>query len=161
MASAARSCEKASRAARRVADAEVGFVARLGFHHADDSLDERAGREVLARAFLTFAGGLFEQALERRALHVHIHRQPIFLVKHGDDALEFDGIVRARRGLGEDVGEQPAAFAELVEDVGKKVPSGRPTIAQRFIAGMTANQSVQAPQGRKKLCGNACVFFRP
>jgi hypothetical protein len=30
--------EKAARAARRVADAEVRFPARVGFHHADDGL---------------------------------------------------------------------------------------------------------------------------
>ena len=81
-------------------------------------LDEHARREVLAGAFLPFAGGLFEQALERRALHVHIHRRPVLLVDHGDDALEVDRIVEARRGLREDVAEQPAGFAELAEDVG-------------------------------------------
>ena len=52
----------------------------------------------MARAFLAFAGGLFEQALERRALHVHVHRRPFLLVNHGDDALEVDGIVKPRRG---------------------------------------------------------------
>ena len=110
--------KKAARAARRVADAEVRFPARVGFHHRDDGLDERAGREVLARAFLAFAGGLFEQALEGRALHVHVHRRPVLLVNHGDDALEVDRIVKARRGLRENVGEQAAGFAEFAEDVG-------------------------------------------
>ena len=110
--------EKAARAAGRVADAEVRFPARVGFHHPDDGLDERSGREVLARAFLAFARGLFEQALERRALHVHVHRRPVLLVNHGDDALEVDGIVKARRGLRKDVGEQAARFAEFAQDIG-------------------------------------------
>jgi hypothetical protein len=95
-----------------------GLPARIGLHHRNDGLHERAGCEVLACAFLAFAGGLFEQALERRALHVHVHRGPVLLVNHGDDALEVDGIVKARRGLGEDVGQQPAGLAELAEDVG-------------------------------------------
>ncbi len=81
-------------------------------------MDERSGREVLARAFLAFARGLFEQALERRALHVHVHRRPVLLVNHGDDALEVDGIVKARRGLRKDVGEQAARFAEFAQDIG-------------------------------------------
>jgi len=109
---------------RRVADAEVRFPARVGLHHPDDGLDEGAGREVLARTFLALAGGLFQQALEGRALHVHVHRGPILLVNHGDDALEVDGIVKARRGLREDVGEQAAGFAEFAENVGVVIGQG-------------------------------------
>jgi len=109
--------EKAARAARRIANAEVRFAARIGFHHPNDGLDERAGREILARAFLAFAGGLFEQTLEGGAFYVHIHRRPVFLVNHGDDTLEIDGIVKAGRGLGEDVGKQAAGFTEFAQDV--------------------------------------------
>ena len=65
----------------------------------------------MARAFLAFAGGLFEQTLERRALHVHVHRRPILLVNHGDNALEVDGIVKARRGLGEDISDVVQDFS--------------------------------------------------
>ena len=76
-----------------------GLPRGSGFMHADDGLDEHARREVLAGAFLAFAGGLFEQSLEGRGLHVHVQRRPLRLVDHGDDALEVDRIVEARRGL--------------------------------------------------------------
>jgi len=51
------------------------------------------------------------------AFHVHVHRGPVFLVNHGDDALEVDGLLkrgvacakmsprsRAARGVAQDVG---------------------------------------------------------
>ena len=110
--------EKAAGAARWIADREFGFAARVGLHHADDGLDQHARREVLARAFLAFAGGFFEQAFECCAFDIDIHRRPIFLVDHGDDALEIDGIVKARCGLREDVAKQSARFAQLAENVG-------------------------------------------
>ena len=37
--------------------------------------------------FLCSLAAFFEQALERRTLHVHVHRRPILLVNHGDEAL--------------------------------------------------------------------------
>ena len=120
-----RADEKAAGAAGGIAEAEVGIATRVGLHDAADGLDERAGREVLASAFLAFAGGLFQQALERRAFHVHIHRGPVLLVNHGDDALEVDGIIEARRGLRKDVAEDAGLFAELAQDVGVMIGERR------------------------------------
>ena len=42
-----------------------------------------------------------------------------------------------------------------------KILLGRPTIAQRFIAGITANKPVQAPPGRKKSFQIALHIFHP
>ena len=75
------------------------LAARVGLHDADDGLDQHPGREVLARALLALAGRLFQQALEGRALHVHVHGGPLFLVDHGDEALEVDRVVEAGHGL--------------------------------------------------------------
>jgi hypothetical protein len=75
--------------------AEVARLARVGLHATDDRLDEHARREVLARAFLAFAGGLFEQALERGGLHVHAQLGPLGFVDEADQALEVHGIVEA------------------------------------------------------------------
>ena len=110
--------EEAAGAAGRIGDLELGPPARVGLHHAADGLNQRTRGEILPRPLLALAGGLFEQALERRALHVHVHGRPILFVDHRDDALEVDGVVEARHGLGEDVGQQPAGFAELAQDVG-------------------------------------------
>jgi hypothetical protein len=120
-----RADEEAARAAGGIADAEVGLAARVGLHDAADGLDERARGEVLARAFLAFAGGLFEQTFERRPLHVHVHRRPILLVNHGDDALEVDRIVEARRGLRKDVAEDAGLLAKFAEDVGVMIGQRR------------------------------------
>ena len=67
-----------------------------------DGLDERARSEVLARAFIAFAGGL----------HVHIHRGPVILVNHCDEVLEVDGIVEARHG------QRVVEALEFLDDVG-------------------------------------------
>ena len=100
-----------------IADREVRFAARVRLHHAHDRFDQHARREVLARAFLSFARGFFEQAFECRAFNIDIHRRPIFLVDHRDDALEIDGIIKARCCLGENVGQQSASFAKLPENI--------------------------------------------
>jgi len=105
--------EKAARATGWIADPEVRFAARVGLHQPDDRLDQDAGREVLAGAFLPFTGGLFEQAFERGALHVHIHRGPVFLVDHRKHAFQVNRVVESGRSLGKDVGEQPAASRSL------------------------------------------------
>src|SRR5262249_1158972 len=110
--------KKAAGAAGRVANAEVWFTARIGFHDAADGLYERAWSEILAGAFLAFAGGFFEQAFERRAFDIDIHRGPILLIDHGDDALEVDRVIEARCGLRKDVAENAGLFAQLAEDVG-------------------------------------------
>lgn len=146
--------KKAARAARRIANGEALLPARVGLHHADDGLDEGAGREVLARAFLAFAGGLFEQALERRALHVQVHRRPILLVNHGDDALEVDGIVKARRGLGENVCEQTAGFAEFAQDVGEKSPFGTTDNSPAIHRWVNGEQIRPSPAGAKEIIPN-------
>jgi len=88
-------------------------------------LDERPRGEVLAGALLAFAGGFFEQALERRALHVHVHGGPIFLINHGKKPLQIDRIVKARNRLGENIAQQPAAFPELAQDIGVVVGQRR------------------------------------
>ena len=110
--------QEAAGAAGRVADGEVrGLPRGSGFMHAHDGLDQHARREVLARALLAFARRLLQQALEGRALHVHVHGGPLFLVDQGDEPLEVDRVVEARHGLGEDVAEKPAGLAQLAQDV--------------------------------------------
>ena len=41
------------------------------------------------------------------------------------------------------------------------VPQAHPKIAQRFIAGIVANKSVQAPEGRKNPLVCSTLFCRP
>jgi len=53
----------------------------------------------------------------------YVHRRPV-LVNHGDDALEVDGIVKLRRALRENIGEQAADFAELAQNFGEQSPIG-------------------------------------
>jgi len=109
--------EKASRPAGRVADREVPARPRVGFHDADDGLDQNPRREVLARALLALAGRLFEQALEGRPLHVHVHGGPFFLVDHGDEALQIDGVVESGHGLAEDIAEKALGLPKPTENV--------------------------------------------
>ena len=95
--------KKSARAAGRVGNGEFRFAARIGLHHAHDRFDQHTGSKVLPRAFLSFARRFFQQTFESRALHIHIHCRPILLVDHGDDALEIDRIVKARRRLRENI----------------------------------------------------------
>ena len=128
--------EKAAGAAAGSQIVKSGLPRGSGFITRHDGLDQHARREVLAGAFLALAGGLLEQALEGRAFHVDVHRRPLFLVDHGDDALEIDRIVEARRGLREDVAEQAAGFAKLAQDVG--VVIGQRGAGLRLEAGPVA-----------------------
>ena len=68
---------------------------RVGLDAADNRLDEYAWREVLARPFLAFAGGLFEQPFESRRLDVDIERSPLYLVNDAKDLFQVHGIVEA------------------------------------------------------------------
>ena len=73
--------------------------------------------EVLAGAFLPFARRFLQQTFKCSALDIDIHRRPIFLVDHCDDALEIYRIVEARCCLRENVAQQSACFAKFSEYV--------------------------------------------
>jgi len=109
--------EEAAGTASRVTDLEVRLAARVRLHDVTDGLDERPRREVLARAFLAFDGGALQEALKGRALDVHIHGGPFFLIDHADDAAQVHGVGEAGYGLREDVSQQAGRFAKLPESM--------------------------------------------
>lgn len=110
--------EETARAASGIADREVWPNARIGFHAADDGLDQDARREILAGAFLPFAGGFFEQALIRLRLYVHIKAGPIGFRNETDQTLEINGIVEAVLALGVNVAENARLLTELAKQIG-------------------------------------------
>ena len=109
--------EKSACADGWIRNCEFRFATRVRLHHAYDRFNQNARRKVLAGAFLSFARGFLEQAFECRAFNIDIHRRPIFLVDHRDDALEIDRIVKARRRLRENVGKQSSRFTQLPKNV--------------------------------------------
>ena len=75
----------------------------IRLYAAHDGLDQNARREVLSRAFLSLAGGLFEKSFEGGRFNVDIQRGPLGLVDQADELFEVNRIVKARLGLREDV----------------------------------------------------------
>ncbi|OQA05563.1 MAG: Chorismate synthase [bacterium ADurb.Bin374] len=113
--------EESAAPAGGVDDGEILLPARVWFHNTYNRLDERARREILAGPLLPFGCGLFQQPLERLALHVDVERSPLLLVDHGNELLEVDGIVEPGHGLGEDVAQQPLCIAKFLQDAGVMV----------------------------------------
>src|SRR5206468_3998307 len=109
--------KKSSSADGWIAQSELWFAARIGFHHAHKRFNQNSRCKVLAGAFLPFACRLLEQAFERSAFDIDIHRRPIFLVNHRDDPLEIDWVVKAWCRLSENVSEQSSSLAQLPKNV--------------------------------------------
>ena len=106
--------EKAPRAASGVA--ERVCRCRSGAIH--DRLDEFSGREILPRPLRTFGGALREQPLVDVALHIRLHRHPLFgLDEIHDQAAERDRVLDLRLRLLEDLAEHSRLRAEMFEDV--------------------------------------------
>ena len=105
--------EEAAGAASRVANG----VAGLGLHHIDHRLDERAGREVLARAGFDVLGVLFQQPFVDVGLDVHIEAVPVFAVDEADEALELGRVLNAVLRLAEDGGDEAAPLAQFGQNL--------------------------------------------
>ncbi len=104
--------EKPAGAAGGVADGEFGITARVRLHHPNDGFDQLTRREILTGAFLALACRFFQKTFKGRALDVHVHGRPFFIVDEGDQPFEVHGVVEAGHGLGEDVAEQARLFAQ-------------------------------------------------
>jgi len=106
--------EEPAGAAGGVADGH----ARLRLHHLDHGLDERARREVLARAGLDVFGVLLEEPLVGVPLHVGVEGHPLLAVDEVDDEpAQLGGVLDPVLCLAEDDAEHAVAAAELVEDL--------------------------------------------
>ncbi len=79
------------------------------------ALDQRARREVLARAGLHFAGVLFQQPLVDRTLHVDANADPGLVVDQRDDPLELGRVGELVLRLAEDGADQALLFGEAFE----------------------------------------------
>jgi hypothetical protein len=124
--------EEAAGAARGVADREVGCLPWVGLHDTYDGLDKDARREILPCAFLALACCLLQKAFKGGAFHVDIEGGPFFLINHGNDALEVDGIVEARHALREDIAQEAFALAEGAKGV--RIMVGELRAAEGFEA---------------------------
>ena len=101
--------EESAGAARGVADA----VVRLGPHHLDDGVDERTGREVLARSPGALLGGLLDQALIRIAREICVIAHPLVLVDEFlDELFQLGGRLDAVASLVEHHAEHVLAGAQ-------------------------------------------------
>src|SRR6266567_379599 len=109
--------QKASGTASRIADREIFVSPRIGFHAANNRLDENARREVLTRALLTFARRLFQQTFEGLGFYIDIKGRPLSFINERQHALEVNRVVEARLCAGEDVAKQTRLFAERAQHV--------------------------------------------
>ena len=118
----------------------------VGPHHVDDRLDQRARREVLARARLDILGVLGEQALVGVALHVGVEDHPLLAVDQvRHQPLQLRRVLDLVLRLAEDDAERAGLLAEFDQDVavvdvearhrraGPAKPS--PALAGRSLAG--------------------------
>src|SRR5207237_2417517 len=94
---------EAAGAASRIADCEFTMRTRIGFKTAHNRFDQHAWREVLARALLAFAGGLFQQAFKCFGFDINVERSPFSLVNQFEHALEIDRVTEARLRPGKDI----------------------------------------------------------
>ena len=104
-----RAQEETAGATGWVTDAVIGF----GLHHIDDGVDERPGREVLARSPGALLGGLLDQALVGVAFEVGVVAHPLVLVDElFDELFQLGGRLDAVAGLVEDHAEHVLTCAE-------------------------------------------------
>ena len=107
--------QEAARAAGRIADR----LPRLGAHHVHHRGDERARREVLARAAFHVLGVLLQQALVGVALHVGGKRGPLLLVDQVDDQpAQLGRVLDLVLRLAEDDAEHARLLAEFLQQYG-------------------------------------------
>ena len=99
--------------AGRVADGD----ARRGAHDVHHGLDQRARREVLARARLDVLGVLFQQPLVDLALDVHVQADPGLAVDQLQQAAQLGRVLDAVLRLAKDDRDQARALAQLGQDV--------------------------------------------
>ena len=81
-------------------------LAGLRLHHAHDAVDERARREILARARFLLGGVFFQQPLIEIAQALLAGREPIELVDAAGQSLQVRGLAQPRLGIGEDGADQ-------------------------------------------------------
>ena len=104
--------EEAAGATGGVTDA----VVRLGLHYIDDGVDERPGREVLARSPGALLGGLLDQALVGVAFEVGVVAHPLVLIDElFDELFQLGGRLDAVAGLVEDHTEHVLTGAECCQ----------------------------------------------
>ena len=109
--------EKAAGAASGIGDGKFGMGAGIGFHAADDGLDQQAGGEILTRAFLTLIGGLLQESLEGGGLDIHIQRGPFRLVDQANQFFQVNWIAEPRLRPGEDVSQEARLLTQFPQDI--------------------------------------------
>ena len=110
--------EESAGAAGGIADGEFTTRSGVWFHDAHNGFDEDTRGKILTRPFLAFARRSFQETFKSRSFDVHIHGGPFFLVNHGDDPLQINGVIEARHRLGENIAEKALFLAELSQNVG-------------------------------------------
>ncbi len=87
-----------------------------GEHHVHHRGDERARREILARAAFNVLGVLLQQPLVSVTLHVGGETGPLFLVNQvNDEPAELGRVLDFVLRLAENDAEHPRPFAEFLQ----------------------------------------------
>ena len=120
--------------------------ARLGPHHFDHCLDQRAGREVLARSRLHVLGVLLQQPLVGIAFHVSVERHPVLAVDQVEiSRLSFAGSWMRFWLLRNTTPTMPGSAPEFGEDV---------TVVDLQIVTVTAREATASRGQRVRAPGD-------
>ena len=84
----------------------VDRLPRLRVHDGDNGIDQRTGREILARAALHFCRVAFKQPFVNRAFGIDAEPHPFFAVNERDQPAQLGRVFDFGLGLEEDRSDQ-------------------------------------------------------